>query len=503
MFIFEKKDIQNLRNYIWFLIPASALIAQAVIASWINFRSPFWLDEVATGAMACQPAYTDVLKMAAGDVHPPIFALWVHAIFYLFGCKLIFVRIINFIILTGSAGTYCFYIKRRFGTLSGLIFATIFFGSPTVWHYAWEARSYALLTAASICVAYAVISNAWSLCLAAAVAGAALHYFGAWLFIVQALMFYMLNGRISSVNLTKMLIAGAFVSLLYVYSLLSSVGNMASFSHSAAPSWLTLPVIPCVVFFGSINQSFFAFIFMPLIVKLPSVAKQMCRFEKTIAFGLPFISFLFIIGLFFIAYHKGGRLMFALRYMIFLVPLTATGISILSSKISENYFSKPENNIALKLFALITAIYISLGTASVWEDRNSIRPGNWNNAANNSVCSRTTCGFVLDEPSFLAMHTAEHYNAIANFLLRSSNKKDFSWVAIQPQDLALWIANNPDTPFVYVKEDNPTLNFEELIRAFGLSCSTDPTQPVTFVCQKQLLVSFHHAKPSTKEKQAV
>jgi uncharacterized membrane protein len=160
-----------------------------------------------TGAFACQPTYIDTLNVTAGDVHPPLFYLWVHTIFDLFGCNLNFVRISNAIALIGSGGIYCFLLQRKFGVLAALTFAALFFGSSTVWYYAYEARPYALLTAATILLLYAILNNAWNSGLIVTTIGASLHYFGAYLFIVQIFMFFLLHGRITTSQLIKMVIA--------------------------------------------------------------------------------------------------------------------------------------------------------------------------------------------------------------------------------------------------------------------------------------------------------
>jgi len=493
VFIFTKRNIKNLRVDGLFFIPILALLAQAVAASLLNLRSPFWLDEVATGEYACQPTYIDVFNMIAGDVHPPLFVLWVHTIFDLFGCNLNFVRISNAIALIGSGSIYCLLLRRRFGVLAALLFAALFFGSPTVWHYAYEARAYALLAAATIFVLYAAINNAWNLGLAASTIGSSLHYFGAYLFIVQVLMFFLLHGRITTFHLIKMVIALVLVSLQYAYSLPLAVTSMTSNDSWFLPAltWLDLLIILPAYLLGGLSIVLPPFLLGGLsqyvlviaaFLTLPMVFKFLDQFEKRLIVGCLLMFTLFVIAVFLISYHKP---MFVPRYMFFLAPLLFTGISVFLPKIAVNYFASENSPYrSMQLLVSLITIYICFGLATTLKDGKKYRLLHWNDAAKTSICSQNICGFVLDDP-VIPYATLTQYNALANFLLRANGKREISWVAILPRDLENWISNNRSTPFVYVQSSRPALNIKELSNAFSLSCTTVVTQPAAFVCQKR------------------
>ncbi|MEY3786448.1 MAG: hypothetical protein RLZ75_653 [Pseudomonadota bacterium] len=485
MFIFIKRYIKNPRIDLLFFIPIFALFAQAVIASLFNLRSPFWLDDVIAGAFACQPTYIDTLNMAAGDVHPPLFYLWVHTIFDLFGCNLNFVRISNAIVLIGSGGIYCFLLRQRFGVLAALTFATLFFGSSFVWHYAYEAKSYAFLVSTAVFLLYAVLNNKWNMGLVATAIGASLHYYGAYLFIVQVLMFFLLYGRITASQLIKMVIALVLVSLQYAYSLPLTATSIAS-SDSLYPliSWLAMLLLPAFLL-GGLYQYVLV---MPVFFALPKTVKFLNQFEKNLIAGCLLLPAIFVIAVFLISLHK---LMFVPRHFLFLTPLVFTGISVLLPKIADNYSSSKYSPYQLmQILVIYITIYICFGVVTTLQKGNNYRlVMNWNDAAKTSICSQKTCGFVIADfsgGSFVDSITSNQYNAFANFLLRANGKKKISWVAIKPKYLENWIANNRDIPFVYVNNKVPIniLNLDKLINTYSLSCTTVPTEPSVSVCQR-------------------
>ena len=57
------------------------LAATAATFLFYHLASPYWMDEVFTGALACQNDVAAVAALAANDVHPPTYALLVHEAF--------------------------------------------------------------------------------------------------------------------------------------------------------------------------------------------------------------------------------------------------------------------------------------------------------------------------------------------------------------------------------------------------------------------------------------
>ena len=462
-----------------FFTPIFALLIQAIISSWFNLKSPFWLDETYTGAMSCQPTYYDVLNIIAGDTHPVTFALWVHSIFNLFGCNLTVIRISNAIILVSTGIIYSLLLQRKFGILSALIFNTLFFGSSFIWYYAYEARAYPLLTATTILVLYTIINNKWNLGLIATILGASLHYFGAYLFVIQLVIFISLYHRINIPSSITLLFALILISLLYFYSLQLTTTNINSTdSWFSPPSFVSIFFVP-VVLLGSFQQYILG---ISTFIIFFRAIKLLNWLERNLTINCLLLAIIFIIGLFIISLHKP---MFVPRYMMFLSPLLFTPISIFLPKITNNYFCNKYGSMqSIQILTFSMTIYVCFGIISTLQSGKYYRLEHWNNAAQYSICSKRTCGFILDM-DFQAYMTSSQYNALANFLLRTNGTTDISWTAIYSKDIENWLSNHRDTPLIYVKSTYaPKKHLNDLISKFNLHCTTSEIQPSVFLCQR-------------------
>ncbi len=171
----------------WWLIVTMALIASG-IGIYTNATSPFWFDEVFTGAVACQPTFGKTFSLASRDVHPILYNGLVHFLFMTTSCNLWNVRYMSLAFSLGGV----FLLARRTLVMGGNpeILVSLLLGNRVFWHESFEARSYALLFFSTCGVLYFSLSprpGARLVAIGFALFGALLHYFAVFLFFLVLL----------------------------------------------------------------------------------------------------------------------------------------------------------------------------------------------------------------------------------------------------------------------------------------------------------------------------
>lgn len=454
------------------LLASMLVLGNVLIATWYNLKSPFWLDEIIVGSIACKPNYHDVLDAVRGDPSPPIHWVISHALFNIFGCELVAVRIVNAILVAIGLSVLSRILYLKNGFFTAFLFAAMFTGSFTVTYYIFEARMYALLLFSSLCMLAAVLSARWYLAVLSICFGASLHLFGWYLYMVLVAVYIFLYGMPTKRQWLTFWIMVVVNVLLYAYTILPLVSSVSgSSSWFLKPGLLDLFYLPSFVFGGVVQYVLYTLAALLYWINFNPYGLG-CNKFLFLCFSLVIG---FIVMLFIVSQYKP---MFVPRYAIFLAPVLFLGLSSwLGAGLNQS-----SSTWKVRSFALIGLILVS-SCCSIFETISvgpSLRPLGWDVISFNSICARMNCGFVLDDP-ILPFTPDKAYHQFANFPVQYRNQ-EVNWEAIRPEKLDVWLEENPGKPFIYVQSSRPVIDIHEFTVKHNLICRREDRQRASFLC---------------------
>lgn len=132
-------------NKIWYMLPIVAVVLFVVLAC-LNLRTAVWYDE-AYSAYLIRGDFSDIWRMTAIDVHPPIYYFCLKIWSLLFGSTDFVLRLMSvFFAATGIILAY-FWLKRYFSVKEAGIASVALSVSPLLMRYSQEMRMYGLVFA--------------------------------------------------------------------------------------------------------------------------------------------------------------------------------------------------------------------------------------------------------------------------------------------------------------------------------------------------------------------
>lgn len=124
---------------------AIAIVLSGCVKLCLLGSRELWLDETYS-TFEARLAFTDLLRFASGDVHPPLFAfllwLWVH----LCGDDTLRLRLFSVLLNIWSMIAMFALARRALGIRFSILATTLFAFSPMMFVYSMEVRSYTLFT---------------------------------------------------------------------------------------------------------------------------------------------------------------------------------------------------------------------------------------------------------------------------------------------------------------------------------------------------------------------
>lgn len=444
------------------------LTAQAVLAGWVNLTSPYWLDEYFTAGVACQADVGAVVDSLRGDVHPPLFNLWVHGLFRLFGCDLLWLRLANATLVAGATIFFTLALRRRFGPAMAIGFLTVFAGSPVVWYYAFEGRSYAPQLAACLILTGAAMTGRWRLALAAATLGAALHFFAGYLFFLLAVLHLVFRGRPGLRGLSAFVAAGVIVAALYAWNVIAGF-EAAGRGQWVPPTSLTdlFGTVPALLY-GDNLQKLLVVAGLALLILRGGLRSGDLRGKALLFLGLfiAFVAALFLASLI--------RPVFMPRYLVFLLPLGVAGTVLLFAQAAV---TEGGRRAGLALLVLLALADINTGL----HFKGELRHDTWQAVARTADCAATPCGFFFDGSALPALSDRQ-YDLMVNFRNGGSPGTMGRWQALRPPELEPWLRDHPGVPLVYFPAHGAALDIVAVAARHGLGCRRPDTAQTAVLC---------------------
>ncbi len=439
------------------------LAATAATFLFYHLASPYWMDEVFTGALACQNDVAAVAELAANDVHPPTYALLVHEAFLFFGCNLLVARAMS--IAFSLTGVALLLMSLDANAAGRARLALIVAAMPPFWYYTVEARSYALM----FCVACGVIflssqkdARYKQYAVYLALIGATVNFFGLYLIPVALLLGLSTDRsfcRNKRFQFAAALLAAA-VAALYARTLPNA---LSATSHGF---WIPKPS------FDGLFGRLAAFIFghrlaVDLILATIALSAYLTRKNldaHEIATLLRYLAAfsIFVLVIFGLSYIKP---MYVDRYTYFLTPFVALFIWRLSRAGADCPDAAGANRAHL-LTCFTFSLLCLFDCAAAPAIAPYIRALNWEKAAREADCTaRSPCYFALDntvEPAF----SDAQYASVANFWAEDKA----SYRAVRPMELNEVLLRPELKKLLYVGSRDPRLNFPAIAAAHRLSC---------------------------------
>ncbi len=233
-----------------------AMLAYAVIRSIIAcVAKPFWYDELCTYIVITHPRTNSILECLrhGADGQPPFFYV-IEKLFFLLPVRPeISLRMPS--ILAFCCVLLCVFalIRIRAGDSAALICTSTLFLTAVFWVYAFEARPYALLTAATaaalVCYQRAKSRRCIFLFGVALAFGESVHYYAIFVigcFAIAEAVFVM-KERSIRVRVWIALAAGT-IPLIMFWPLLEGVKRLYEPNFWARPTWVTMPLTYGMVF---------------------------------------------------------------------------------------------------------------------------------------------------------------------------------------------------------------------------------------------------------------
>ncbi len=180
-----------------------AILAGAILAYSLGLtHEGFWYDEAYSAAMAEHPM-PEILRLAASDVHPPLYYLLLRCVRLMLGNSEASLRLLSVLGAVAFVGLGAGPVRRLFGLRTSILYAVVALSTPAILIYAHEARMYSLLipavTASALYGYLAARDNLrrdWIVFGLSSLAAAYLHYYGAMavFYVVLSLGISLLRG---------------------------------------------------------------------------------------------------------------------------------------------------------------------------------------------------------------------------------------------------------------------------------------------------------------------
>ena len=449
-------------SYPFLFLACLAIVACACIR--VNLKSYFWLDEVFTGSVSCQPDFTTMIRLVRHDIHPVLYHLMTYSIFRVFGCHLWIIRCISLVSSLAAGYLLLRQVARRHGNI--FLAAALIFGNPTFWFYAFEARAYSLLFLLGTCVLiYGFSSKPGDQTKAVAFAFLAglLHYLASFLMpVLLAIVVFQHRPILKSRSFViSFLAAGA---LLAGYYALHLPYMMTSVSMG---NWIPSPLDSTKQLFSTfLLGNMFSAPIMIIIIFMTFVKNTVIFRERNKESHLSMIIFILFSALLYIVSFV--KPMFMFRYTYFLVPFFIFSISIIC-RITGGVLRNDKHDIRMLLEGsmFLLPLYLCANLPPTSMLLPLTRYLQWQQAAASMTCSPAhPCGFVLDdslEPSL----SNEQYKALANFFA----KEPGSFQALMPDKAQDWLHNPANSEILYIQSFNGQLDLRKLISNFSLQCN--------------------------------
>lgn len=141
----QRTPSESLATWFPWVVWTSALVLVAVLFAASIGHEPLWLDETYSFAMS-QHGFVDILRLTAGDVHPPLYYLILRATALLFGDSPVALRLPSLLATLGLLALGAGPVRRIWGERTSYFYALLVATSPGILCFAQEARMYALAT---------------------------------------------------------------------------------------------------------------------------------------------------------------------------------------------------------------------------------------------------------------------------------------------------------------------------------------------------------------------
>lgn len=139
----------------WALTAVLGLLA-GVLTFFIGMQQSIWFDEAHTLLLAHQ-SVPELIRLAAADVHPPLYFLIVKLWAGLFGWSDVSLRLLGAGMAVLLVGAVALLAKTLFGKRAGLLAASFVAISPFVIRYDFELRMYSLAASIAVIATYVLV----------------------------------------------------------------------------------------------------------------------------------------------------------------------------------------------------------------------------------------------------------------------------------------------------------------------------------------------------------
>jgi len=430
------------------------LIGSAFEIYW-NIISPYWTDEAFTGGLACQRDFLSTLNLTAGDVHPPLYILIIHALFAITGCNLLFARLLGATCIFLSI----IYLYKKYNSKTSIWLIYLLTTSENFWHYTFDARSYALILASSItAIACWGSTNKkdWYIGCISCFFAASLHYIAIFLPAIYFLHSAWIDKNLNKRKIITLITAWIILAAYYIYSIFRSPPHLSDGFWISKPTivetlgivkfFFTNKLIACTFFIATGTGIFFSL-------------KKTENLNKIIL-G-PILACVITLVLYIASYIQP---VFIYKYIYFVFPILAFSFSFAVSIGILNFKNnKPATIMWLFLIALSSFIYL-LSSLQLDCDRHF----EWYSTYKYSKCYQEDCGFVLNDPVLPAI-TDNQYIAMATVFLKDKidSQPKVKWFAVRPRNFDSWYANSKIKTFIYVRLEGSIVN---LIKTGKIKC---------------------------------
>ncbi len=323
---------KNIGYHIAFII---FILAGALLYSSLIFNNNVWYDEAYSLAMIGH-SFSDICKITAADVHPPLYYFGLKVFCMIFGTELIFAKIFSIIPLILTMILGYINISKIFTHKEGLIFVGAMLLLPLYQIYSVEIRMYSWATFTVFCsgiYAYRAVMedkrHLWIMHTIFSILSAYLHYFA---FVsVLVISFMLLLASVYRYKVSKWFLSTAALVVAYVPWMSSFLGQL---SEKVTNEYWIAPITLKTVkeFFnvwlgcGDYTRFFIPFFAIVFVISVITMFKK-TDFKRL---GLALTGLFVFLGTCFIGIYASlaVRPVFIERYAIPAIPFVLTVIAL-------------------------------------------------------------------------------------------------------------------------------------------------------------------------------
>jgi mannosyltransferase len=146
----------DFKRVFWPVVMTASLIA-AGISLAIGLRQSVWFDEAYSIALA-EHSWSNIVRLTAQDVHPPLYYWLLKAWMMLFGSGELALRSMSALLLGLSVGLTALLLRRLFGAKNALVALPFLVLAPFLLRYGFEIRMYTLASLIGIAATYVLLA---------------------------------------------------------------------------------------------------------------------------------------------------------------------------------------------------------------------------------------------------------------------------------------------------------------------------------------------------------